>query len=62
MDKITTVEINEHYGDTMEALEDNGYEEAENELVTKKGKYYKIANVNKFNTWIYDIKLEEVEK
>ena len=56
------VEINEHYGDSMEALEDNGYEEVGDNLVSKAGKEYKVVSVNNFNTWIYDITLEEVSK
>lgn len=56
------VEINEHYGDSMEALEDNGYEEVGDNLVSKAGKEYKVVGVNNFNTWIYDITLEEVSK
>lgn len=62
MDNTITIEINEHYGDPMEALEDNGYEEIGDKLVSKAGKEYKVANVHNFNTWIYDITLEEVSK
>lgn len=62
MDNTIIVEINEHYGDPMEALEDNGYEEVGDKLVSKAGKEYKVVNVHNFNTWIYEIKLEEVSK
>lgn len=60
MDKIK-LEINAHYIDVLEALEDKGYDEIRDreDVVSKDGKIYKIANVNKFNTWIYYIDLEE---
>lgn len=61
MDKTTKLEINEHYGDSIEALEDNGYEEVKDGVFSKKGKNYKVVHVESFNTWIYNITLEEVE-
>lgn len=55
------LDINEHYEDEIEALEDNGYEQVDDTTYTKKGKKYKFVSVEKFNTWIYHIILEEAE-